>query len=111
MKGRCTGCDFEDTLRRVESHHRGCEGFARLYQRDPALALVNPIDVYALHHPAPEPSSPAPKTDPAPKRQRVPRTLQPPAPSPTPATRPHGSVHVEYWSWQLSMLEELQTGT
>jgi cell division septation protein DedD len=108
MKGRCTGCDFEDTLRRVESHHRGCEGFAQLYQRDPALALVNPIDVYAMHHLASEPAPEAPKPEPVPKR-RVSRSSQRPAPTPT--TRPQGPVHVEYWSWQLSMLEELQAAS
>lgn len=109
--GRCPGCGYERPVAQVLSHHRACDAFAELYRTDPDAALVDPVAVYAAAHPvvAPTPKPAAvPKAERAPKQRRTPRPAAVPA---EPPARPQGAVNVEYWDWQLTMLEELQAST
>jgi hypothetical protein len=111
-KAQCPGCDtFTGPLAVVLKHQRGCEPFAELYRSDPDAALVDPIAVYLAAHPAVEV---APKPPREPKVARAPRLKPRGTSRPEPASlpsRPQGAVQVEYWSWQPTMLEELQAAS
>jgi hypothetical protein len=92
---RCAGCSAEGKLSLVVAHQRSCTEFARLCSEDLAMAMLDPFLVYQMAH--------ADDEAPASRRARASKS----AGTAVEAEVDPGSVSVEYWTWDPTLLETL----